>query len=249
MSTRRRQAEAPPELPNVMPEGANAVTPVDISHNLLGQRLGRKGRDTRQRILKAAEALLSSPGRVPLSLSAVAREASLAMTTLYLYFGDLNELLLALLEPITATAEEGYIAQLRTRWSDEELMVRSVAFVAGFHAFWDRHARILHLRNTLADAHDERMIRQRLEASTPLIALLAQQMDQPHAEPASFHFGMSSALLTGIERLVTVATDVDLPSSKIGDIASSLPSLLRGQSKLLELGIREGRKTEATIVE
>ena len=66
-----------------------------LSHNLLGQRLGRKGRDTRERILAATQRLLDGPIDAPISLSAVAREASLGMTTLYLYFSDLTELLLA----------------------------------------------------------------------------------------------------------------------------------------------------------
>ena len=52
-----------------------------LSHNLLGQRLGRKGRDTRERILAATARLLLGPADNVISLSAVAREASLGMTT------------------------------------------------------------------------------------------------------------------------------------------------------------------------
>ena len=47
-----------------------------VSHNLNGQRLGRKGRDTRARILAATNELLANSVDVPISLSAVAREAS-----------------------------------------------------------------------------------------------------------------------------------------------------------------------------
>src|SRR4051812_7547086 len=75
------------------------------SHNLNGQRLGRKGRLTRDRILVAANELLATPTDVPFSLSAVARQASLGMTSLYLYFTDLTELLLAILEPLMDEAE------------------------------------------------------------------------------------------------------------------------------------------------
>jgi AcrR family transcriptional regulator len=70
-----------------------------LSHNLVGQRLGKKGRDTRERILAATDRLLAGPPDTAISLSAVAREASLAMTTLYIYFNDLTELLLAVLDP------------------------------------------------------------------------------------------------------------------------------------------------------
>ncbi|MFT3966240.1 MAG: TetR/AcrR family transcriptional regulator, partial [Sphingobium sp.] len=83
----RRKAASPPE------EAGD-----DISLNLYGQRLGRKGRETRDRIISAANGLLARPEPVQVTLSAVAREASLGMTTLYLYFSDLTELLSAVLE-------------------------------------------------------------------------------------------------------------------------------------------------------
>ena len=67
-----------------------------LSHNLNGQRLGRKGRDTRDRIIAAATELLAEPGNAAFTLSAVARKAGLGMTSLYVYFKDLGELVLAL---------------------------------------------------------------------------------------------------------------------------------------------------------
>jgi hypothetical protein len=86
-----------------------------LSHNLDGQRLGKKGRGTRERVLAATERLLAAPVDTGISLSAVAREASLGMTTLYLYFSDLTELLLAVLEPIMASAETSYVGHLWRR--------------------------------------------------------------------------------------------------------------------------------------
>ena len=97
---------------------SSAIEKESLSHNLQGQRLGRKGRDTRERILLAAETLLAAPPGAPITLSAVAREASLGMTTLYLYFSDFTELLLAVLDGIMATAEDSYIGRLRERWPD-----------------------------------------------------------------------------------------------------------------------------------
>ena len=46
-----------------------AVSSVDegpLSHNLQGQRLGRKGRGTRERILAATERLLAGPPDTPI---------------------------------------------------------------------------------------------------------------------------------------------------------------------------------------
>ncbi len=229
-----------------MPEGAiSRVEPASVSHNLLGQRLGRKGRDTRERILAATERLLADPQGGPLSLSAVAREASLGMTTLYLYFGDLIELLLAVLAPIMASAEQTYIGELRRHWRDDELAARCLSFVCGFHAFWKQHSHVLHLRNSYAAGNDPRMVRHRIESSRPLIDLIVRQMDAGEGEARVPAVGMATALLTGIERLVTVATDANLSIALSEDAMPDIPNLLRGQARLLELGIRDGRASAA----
>ncbi len=221
---------------------AASAAPPAISHNLLGQRLGKKGRDTRERILAATHRLLADPQGMPLSLSAVARESSLAMTTLYLYFSDLSELLLAVLDPIMASAEGEYVAQLRVRWPDETLGEHCLAFVTGFHAFWYQHARILHLRNSYSAGLDERMLRHRVASSRPMIDLLSEQMDGHYRGGASEIEGMAIALLTGIERLVTVITDAHITHATMEDSMLHVDFMLRGQARILELSIRDGRE-------
>ena len=211
-----------------------------LSHNLLGQRLGPKGRDTRERILAATERLLADPAAAPLSLSSVAREAHLGMTSLYLYFGDLIELVLAVLEPIMASAEDSYLAQLRSRWPDgESLWWSCLAFATDYHAFWERHSRILHLRNTF-EMNDARIVRHRIQSARPLIDLLAFQMDDDPDVPGSLKLAMASALVTGLERIVTVATDTEM-SNLSGYGSPNVRNLLRGQARLLLLAIADGR--------
>ncbi|MEY2928362.1 MAG: hypothetical protein RL367_2839, partial [Pseudomonadota bacterium] len=147
-----------------------------LSHNLNGQRLGRKGRDTRDRIIAATQALLAGPQTTPITLSAVAREISLGMTSLYSYFNDLTALLQAVLEPVTVQAEDAYLAQLRKRWPDDSLYDHCLSFITAFHGYWQNYARILHLRNTMADRQDERMAQHRVAAATPVIVLFVKQM-------------------------------------------------------------------------
>ena len=215
--------------------------PPPLSHNLLGQRLGRKGRDTRERILAATAQLLEEPTDTPISLSAVAREATLGMTTLYLYFTDLTELLMAALEPIVASAEEAYIAHLRARWPDAELGAHCVAFVREYHAFWKRHTRILHLRNSLADANDARMRLYRIQMSQPIIQLIVSQMDGDPTMHRSPSANMAAVMLTSIERVVTVTTDAYFPHLQIEDPVVHIGNLLKAEGRLLELAVRDRR--------
>lgn len=224
---------------------AASIDQESLSHNLLGQRLGRKGRDTRERILAATQRLLDGPVDAPISLSAVAREASLAMTTLYLYFSDLTELLLAALQPIMASAEEAFAADLRTRWPDEALAEHCLTFVEAFHAFWAKHARILHLRNAYADANDARMREHRIASSQPLIELLSRQMDHDPAKPRFLTYSMATVLMTGLERLVTVTTDESYSNLMEENASPYVRNLLRSEARLLELGLRDTRASDA----
>lgn len=206
-------------------------------HNLMGQRLGRKGRDTRDRILAATQKLLSDPSDTAITLSAVAREASLGMTSLYVYFSDLTELLLAVLAPVMASAEDAYLSQMREVWSDGDLGPRCNAFVDAFYTFWKRHARLLHLRNSYSDNGDARMGIYRVESAQPVIALLVGQMEGSSAQDNALVAALATVLMTGLERVVTVATDFRL---MLGDSAH-VHDLLWAEARLLELGLRDGR--------
>lgn len=212
----------------------------DVSHNLNGQRLGRKGRDTRERILAACGELLADPDEA-ISMSAVARRALLGMTSLYNYFADLTELLLAMLEPIMATTEDGFQSILRSPWPDAVLDERCYAFMQAFHGFWTQHARLLHLRNAMADTGDQRMLLQRIGATQPLIGLFVAQMNgDPRAElsPVS---GMATVLITGIERTVTVSTDAVLTELFRAGNRQPDDHFLQPEARLMALAIRDTR--------
>jgi AcrR family transcriptional regulator len=229
------------EIAEAATNGALAST-----HNLNGQKLGRKGRDTRDRIIVAAQTLLADPQSPALTLSAVARVASLRMTSLYNYFSDLTELLLALLEPVMAEAEAAYVSKLRIHWPDDALNPHCLNYVQAFYDFWARNARLLHLRNSLADNRDDRMARQRVLAATPVIELFVTQMGKDPATLRTGAFGMATVLYTGIERVVTVATDVSMQSLLQGNFLQNIEHYLQSEARLLELGIRDYRDSGET---
>lgn len=228
---------------------ADAVTSAGcpVSHNLNGQRLGRKGRITRERILAAAIEIIDGPADEPLSLSAVARKCGLGLTSLYNYFADLTELLLAVLEPVMETAEEAYLARLRERWPDEELGARCEEFVRAYHGFWARHSRLLHLRNSMADSLDQRMMMHRVGATQPIIAMLMQQMDCDPADIPSPSAAMATMVMIGIERSVTVTTDRQLPKVMGWEQREEDRFVVPG-GRLMELAIREMRTRQSAAI-
>lgn len=218
----------------------------EVSHNLAGQRLGRKGRDTRERILLAATRLLyCAPSDSPISMSAVAREASLGMTSLYNYFSDLSVLLSAILDAVMVSAEHAYLAGLRERWEDADLGERCQDFVRGYHGFWRTHSRLLHLRNAMSDLDDVHMGRQRIKSTQPIIGLLTAQMGGDPKAPRSREFAMATVLMIGIERSITISTDNDLPLRFAQDIQHDDHHFLRPCARLMELAIRDMRAEAA----
>ena len=240
-----------PEIGQQRPAGGTpqprAANPGEdnVIRNLSGQKMGRKGRVTRERILAATVALLEAGGDEPITLSAVARGASLGMTSLYNYFTDLTELLLAVLEPVMATAEEAYLAKLREFWPDEELAERCFDFVSSYHRFWANHSRLLHLRNSMADQRDERMILHRIESTQPVIALIVGQMHGSVAEGQTPASGMATMVMTGIERSITVATDQFLPKLIGRPFGGNEERFLKPGARLMEMAILDMRARTA----
>mgnify|MGYP001766195564 CR=1 FL=1 len=228
------------------PQLAAAVSDAcaSVSHNLNGQKLGRKGRVTRERILAAAIELIDTPGE-PFTLSAVARRVSLGMTSLYNYFTDMTELLLAVLEPVMATAEEAYFSHLRKPWPDDELYAHCHEFVRRYHDFWLAHSRLLHMRNALADQHDLRMMQHRIDSTRPIIRLLVRQMGS-ESVASSPCTAMATMLMIGVERSITLATDAEIRTLiRMGPDVSEERYLVPG-ARLMEFAIRDARATKAT---
>lgn len=216
---------------------------VEPAINLQGQRLGRKGANTRARILEVAREIIGEGGDDPLTLSAVARRAELRMSSLYNYFSDLPDLLLALLEPVVADSEHAYIAQLREYWPDADLPARCEAFVRAFHEFWRNNAALLHLRNAYADSHEPRMMMQRIDMARVVIRLLGQQMGAPSTRITGDEYDFASVLYTGLERVVIIATDDRFKANYPPSIRSRYDGKTLGQqARLLHIAIADERE-------
>ena len=206
--------------------------------NCQGQKLGRKGKDTRDRIVEAARQLIVEARVHPMSLSAVARHASIGMSSIYTYFKDMTELVLAVLEPVGELSESAYIRMIRDRWPDDQLDKRAREFVHGFHGFWEENSRLLHLRNQMADQQDLRMIAHRIQMAQPVMTLLARQMDASPHGPPGMEQDLASVLFTGLERVVTMATDAYLKSSFPVNIRSRYEGgAIEQQGRVLALAI------------
>jgi AcrR family transcriptional regulator len=234
-------------------QGSSAVRPLDfaiaqaceaVTHNINGQRLGRKGRETRERIIHAAIRLLETHGMEPFALSSIAREASLGMSSLYNYFNDASELMIAVLEPVMATADDAYMEVIRDYWPDDAVHDKCNAFWRAYLDFWYSHSALLHQRNWMSDAGDERMLRHRFEAVYPLLEQIQQQLGLNDGTEADEHIRSTAAvLITGIERTMTVQTKPNY--QMMLDRRGEPPryDMVGASARLLELAIRDSRQS------
>jgi len=128
--------------------------------NAEGQILGRKGRETRQRLMAAARDLLGVCSPVDLTAVAVARHAGMASATFYLYFRDVPDLLLATGETATiemvAAFTQSILFRDRSRIAED-----STAFIEMLRHWWEQHGVILRYRAMEADRGEERFRLQR----------------------------------------------------------------------------------------
>jgi len=216
----------------------------NVSHNLNGQRLGRKGRETRERIVRAAIDELHDGGDEQFTLSAVARRAGLGMSSLYNYFTDLSELMVAVLEPVMDSAQETYLSILGEYWPDDEVALRSEQFWKSYAQFWSRHAAILHQRNRMSDAGDERMLTCRVEAGLPLMDGIGRQLGSDTIEkPRPEALAMASVVATMMERTVTVQSQPSYRMYTKASLGSDARSLGHAGARLLALAITNWRET------
>ena len=220
-----------------------AVEALEVRRNLAGQRLGRKGQETRERILAAALRLLEDPENPPVTLTSVAREATIRLTNLYLYFPDMTELLLAALVRVMDDADTAFMQSLRSRWPDDRLGEACHEFIRAHFRFWTKHARLLHLRNALSDT-EPRVMAYRQNATRPILEFLAEQMDRRDA-PYFTCSDLAVIVLTGFERVATVITNPNYYSFAGATESESrqavIEKLIAAEARLLELAIRDQR--------
>jgi len=110
--------------------------------------LGRKGSDTRRRLLEAARALLKSHSYVELTSIAISLAAGRSAPTFYNYFADVNELILALCDEATDDFDR---VMDSLRIDEGAALEVAERFIDAYNDYWEVHDAILSIRNLESD--------------------------------------------------------------------------------------------------
>jgi AcrR family transcriptional regulator len=178
----------------------------DVTVNKSGQSLGRKGRRTRANILEGAGQLLRETPWTPPTVAAIAKQAEISAPTFYLYFEDVGEVLLAMLDELRDESD-AILALLNEPWGEDEIYPRALKFVQAYFDFWIRHVPLLRVRNTLSDQGDPRFRQSRWQGAQPFYAGLEAKFFEERREAGGERIegrGVAAVAMTALERLATV---------------------------------------------
>lgn len=169
-----------------------------------GQQLGRKGRETRQRLMDAAFRLLAEVSPLELTAMAIAAEAGSAPATFYVYFRDVQDMLFAMSEVATLDMIDAFAA-MDVFYDNSRAAEDSEAFLAMLADQWERHGAILYYRMMEADRGDPRFARLRGRWAEAVLGRFTNLLKQAaHLQPpldSADAYAEGIVLFASIERL------------------------------------------------
>jgi AcrR family transcriptional regulator len=172
-----------------------------------GRPLGKRGAETRRRLIDATGKLLESNGLRDLRVVDIAREVGTSPATFYQYFRDVQEAVLALAEAVgEQMAPLGEI--IERPWTDGDGLASARKLVDGFIAYWDQHRAVLRTRNLAAQEGDRRFRDVRNASLRPLTEGLRDKLAASHREGVT-PYAAAAALVAMMERMAAFHADLE----------------------------------------
>jgi AcrR family transcriptional regulator len=177
-----------------------------------GRPVGKRGAQTRRRLLDATARLLEHHGIRDLRVVDIAREVGTSPATFYQYFRDVEAAVLALASDVGDDVAP-LAALLDGVWEGDAGLDAARALVDGFVDYWDRHRAVLRTRNLAAQEGDSRFreVRNRtLGVFTQRIsAKVAEAQAAGRVAPELSPAAAGAALVALIERMAAFHVDLE----------------------------------------
>jgi AcrR family transcriptional regulator len=177
-----------------------------------GRPLGKRGVQTRRRLLDATGELLETHGIRDLRVVDIARAVGTSPATFYQYFRDVEEAVLALAAevgdevlPLARLVEEP--------WDDATGLESARTLVDGFVTYWDNHRAVLRTRNLAAQEGDKRFREVRNRTLSEFTIRFREKIEAARARgevsPALSPAAAGAALVALIERMAAFHRDLE----------------------------------------
>ena len=191
--------------------------------------LGRKAKETRQRLLSVTRELLESVSPFQLSVASIAKAAKTAPATFYVYFEDVPDLLYALSEE-AGEAMARVAESHRDCFSDPERLVEDAhRFIEGFTEVWDKHSHVMLYLGLESDRGNARFLNLRTRSAVPIMNRLAAAVRR--AKPglsAAEAYADAVILYASLQRLAATKHQypADRPGPTIEELREALARIL-----------------------
>jgi AcrR family transcriptional regulator len=194
-----------------------------------GRALGRRGAQTRRRLLDATAEMLETHGIRDLRVVDIARAVGSSPATFYQYFRDVEAAVLALTEEVGDELTP-LVALLTAPWDADHGLDDARALVAGFVEYWDRHRAVLRTRNLAAQEGDERFrdVRNHTlrEFMSSLTAKIASAQDDGRVVAEMSPVAASAALVALIERMAAFHRELELIGISPDDLVETTARII-----------------------
>jgi AcrR family transcriptional regulator len=170
--------------------------------NLYGQAMGRKGMQTREKLIRATVELLEKRPLRDVVVSDIATLAGTSSSSFYIYFADVSSAALAAAQGVEQITP-GIEALLASPWTRADAQDKAVAMVEAYVDFSSQHHAILRIRNLSADEGDKRFEDVRHRAVSRIHELLESRITA--AKNGLDPSAGASAVLALMERIASIA--------------------------------------------
>ena len=189
-----------------------------------GRLLGRRGAQTRQRLLDATAQLLEDNGLRELRVVDIARAVDLSPATFYQYFGDVEAAVLAL--SITVGEETASVSALLAEdWSGPDGLGIARRLVEDFITNWDVHRAVLRTRNLAAQEGDDRFRTVRNESLRPLTEGIAAKVAAREDSGLS-SYAAAAAMVSMLERMAAFHAGLESYGTSRADVVETTARIL-----------------------
>ena len=153
-----------------------------------GRIPGRRGRQTRDRLLDATAEMLDTRSYRDLSVVDVARSVGTSPATFYQYFSDVEAAILVLAGRMVEDGEQLRSAVADATWTGKAARTSAEQLVDAFLTFWRDHGAVLRVVDLAIAEGDQRFRQIRNDLLGPITAALrdaAADLDRTEHDPSA----------------------------------------------------------------
>jgi AcrR family transcriptional regulator len=147
-----------------------------------GRVPGRRGRETRQRLLGCTADMLRTTSYRSLKVIDIAREAGTSPATFYQYFADVEDAILVLAQEMALDSERLVRLVAEGSWKGRAGYGTALRLTDAFFGFWDQHRPVLRVVDLGAEEGDRRFRQIHLRLLNNVTVALAATIEAVQAD-------------------------------------------------------------------